>query len=312
MNLHGMAMVRNEADIIEVFVRHNLTVLDHLSVVDHGSADATPSILAALVSEDLPLEVTRETSVEYRQSDVVFREVLRILSTTEADFIILLDADEFLKVPSRSRLEIALSSMPIGMHAVQEWHTYVPDFSRTLDPVALLRSARKVTPTSGWHKAIIARHFLNSPMLIVDGNHFLQKPPDTPGDRSVEHFPLLPEESALAHVPIRSADQFTAKIAVGWLARLAARRNDPTLSPTLAFHWREAYEMLAAGKRFSTDDLIAMAANYSVPRAEWVIPDPATWVDDPFVSAIELRYTKFAQVDALSSVLTFAEELARR
>jgi len=311
MKLHGMAMVRNEADIIEVFVRHNLTVLDHLSVVDHGSTDASASILAALVSEGLPLEVTRETSLEYRQSDVVSHEVLRILSTTGADFIVLLDADEFLKVPSRSRLEAALASMPSGMHAVQEWHTYVPDFSRTLDPVARIRSSRKVMPAHGFHKAIIARHFLNSPMQIVDGNHFLLKPVGTAGDRSVEHFPLLPEESALAHVPIRGADQLTAKIAVGWLARLAARRNDPTLSPTLAFHWREAYEMLAAGKSFSTDDLIAMASNYSVPRAEWVVPDPATWVDDPFLAAIELRYTRLAQVNALSSVLRFAEGLMR-
>ena len=35
-------MVRNEADIVEAFVRHNLRVLDAMLVVDHGSTDATP------------------------------------------------------------------------------------------------------------------------------------------------------------------------------------------------------------------------------------------------------------------------------
>ena len=42
-------MVRNEADIVEAFVRHNLTVLDGMAIVDHGSIDATLSILTSLV-----------------------------------------------------------------------------------------------------------------------------------------------------------------------------------------------------------------------------------------------------------------------
>ena len=39
-------MVRNEADILEAFVRHNLTVLDRMLVVDHGSMDGTAEMLS--------------------------------------------------------------------------------------------------------------------------------------------------------------------------------------------------------------------------------------------------------------------------
>ena len=52
MKLYGVAMVRNEADIIEAFVRHNLTVLDGLVVVDHSSDDGTSEILSALTAFD--------------------------------------------------------------------------------------------------------------------------------------------------------------------------------------------------------------------------------------------------------------------
>jgi hypothetical protein len=49
MRLFGVMMVRNEADIIEASVRHNLSVLDGLVVIDHGSFDATADILVALL-----------------------------------------------------------------------------------------------------------------------------------------------------------------------------------------------------------------------------------------------------------------------
>jgi hypothetical protein len=38
MRLIGITMLRNEADIVEAFVRHNLSVLDALVLIDHASA----------------------------------------------------------------------------------------------------------------------------------------------------------------------------------------------------------------------------------------------------------------------------------
>ena len=66
MRIVGVAMVRNEADIVEAFVRHNLTQVDALTVVDHGSTDGTSEILAALVAEGLPLALERDASLAQR------------------------------------------------------------------------------------------------------------------------------------------------------------------------------------------------------------------------------------------------------
>ncbi|MEP6998210.1 MAG: glycosyltransferase family 2 protein, partial [Betaproteobacteria bacterium] len=61
-------MVRNEADVIEAFVRHNLSVLDGLAIIDHGSLDGTGDILAKLQTENLPLRVERDDQPEFFQS----------------------------------------------------------------------------------------------------------------------------------------------------------------------------------------------------------------------------------------------------
>jgi glycosyltransferase involved in cell wall biosynthesis len=49
--LVGLAVVKNEADIIEAMIRHNLQFLDALVVVDNASADQTAQIVGALVPE---------------------------------------------------------------------------------------------------------------------------------------------------------------------------------------------------------------------------------------------------------------------
>jgi len=53
VRLLGAAHVRNEADIVEAFVRHNLVLLDGIAIVDHASVDATPDILRVLKDEGL-------------------------------------------------------------------------------------------------------------------------------------------------------------------------------------------------------------------------------------------------------------------
>lgn len=50
-----VSMVKNEADIIESFVRHSLTYADELIIADHQSSDGTWEMLQKLRAEGLPL-----------------------------------------------------------------------------------------------------------------------------------------------------------------------------------------------------------------------------------------------------------------
>ena len=309
MKLWGVAMVRNEGDIIEAFVRHNLSVLDGLAIVDHSSTDATPEILAALSAEGLPLRIEVDAELEFRQSDIITRLTRRVLATTDADFIFLLDADEFLKVPSRDRLEAALASLPAGVHAVQEWHTYVPDFSRALDPASLIRSARRVRHgLEPRYRAVVSRDFLQTPTLIAEGSHLVVRRVGAENHPKIQHARLTADESAVAHIPIRSAAQFGAKIAIGWLSCLM----QPGRAPGLSSHWRDSYGLLRSGKALTPETLTLLAANYDVPESERKPLDRIVFADDPFLADIEIVHQGAARADALALVLQFAEKLARR
>ena len=305
-------MVRNEADIIEAFVRHNLTVLDGLAIVDHGSIDGTSEILAALAAEGLPLAVSRDDSVGHYQSVITTRLVRQVLARTPADFVFVIDADEFLKVPSRPLLDHVLHGLAPGLHALIAWQTYVPDFTAAQPDddvrVCIAGAKRVAADRHGLYKVVVARHFAQSPAAaIAMGNHLVF--PSAEGTvlgQSNPHARIAPDVVALAHVPVRSREQFTAKIAIGWLAILATR-----VAPgNAAYHWRQEYEELAAGKVLTPERLTAIASNYSLRKSDWHAPETVALWDDPFLAPIESRYAHLGRGDPLSLVLAFAARMA--
>ena len=66
-----VSMVRNEADVIESFVRHNLGWADRLYVAVHESSDETLSILQALQGDGLPIVLSEVKGAAQLQSEVV-------------------------------------------------------------------------------------------------------------------------------------------------------------------------------------------------------------------------------------------------
>ncbi|HEX6137045.1 MAG TPA: glycosyltransferase family 2 protein [Casimicrobiaceae bacterium] len=119
MRLFGITILRNEADIVEAWVRHNLTVLDGMAVVDHGSMDGTSDILDALQREGLPLRVMRDASPGFFQAERMTALARQTLVRERADFTFVIDADEFIKAESRASLERALAEIPPDAHATE-------------------------------------------------------------------------------------------------------------------------------------------------------------------------------------------------
>ncbi|HVN36345.1 MAG TPA: glycosyltransferase family 2 protein, partial [Casimicrobiaceae bacterium] len=59
MRLAGIAVIRDEEDVLEAFVRHNVRFLDHLYIVAHRCRDGSERILQSLRCEGLPISVVR-------------------------------------------------------------------------------------------------------------------------------------------------------------------------------------------------------------------------------------------------------------
>jgi hypothetical protein len=304
MRLFGIAMVRDEGDVVEAFVRHNARVLDGLIVADHGSLDGTREVLGRLREEGLSVRVVPIDEPAFFQSRRITELAREALGRDGADFVFALDADEFLKVSSRPTLERALAAVPRGMHALVHWQTYVPDD---------LENAVSFGPGHLWwrlaserhamHKVAVSRGLLDTPRAVVtDGNHLVSEPSAVAPPR---HARLPVEVAALAHCPVRSRAQLTAKVVTGYLADLAAQAP----GREFAHHWGELYREIAEGATLTAERLREIACNYTIPRAKWRAPSDIELVEDPVSIDFELRYPATRGPDTLRRVMRFAEAL---
>src|SRR5687768_8625765 len=173
MKLIATCMASNESDVIEAFVRHNLSVLDAVVVLDHGSVDRTPEILRSLAGEGLPLVVLEDRDRAFRQGERQTYLARRYLGELQADFCFLLDADEFVRMDSRAALESGLAALPPDAHGLVRLQNYVGVGADggALNPVARItrRMAGERRPV---RKAVVRAGFARGAKGHVSlGNH---------------------------------------------------------------------------------------------------------------------------------------------
>ncbi len=97
MKLFGVMMVRNEADILEMNLRHHFAQgVDQFLVVDNGSSDGTLAVLESF-ADDGRLRWIRDAG-PYDQSDIT-TDLAREAGTMGADWVVPIDADEFWYAP---------------------------------------------------------------------------------------------------------------------------------------------------------------------------------------------------------------------
>ena len=97
----GIMMAKNEADVVEAFVRHNLNYLDALVIVDNESVDDTRKILVQLQQEGLPIILFDDPVVGHFQAEIVTAVYRKVVPKFKPRFVFLLDADEFVVASSR-------------------------------------------------------------------------------------------------------------------------------------------------------------------------------------------------------------------
>ena len=310
MKVWSVSMVRNEADIVEPWVRHNLAVLDGMAIIDHGSIDRTLDILRRLAGERLPLVLIDGKAPGYLQEQMTTALARQVFAQTGADFVVPLDADEFLKTPSRDAMRRALAAIPSGMHGLLHWLTYVPDFARPAgDILALLRGARRIgVERQVFYKAVVTRHLLDTPAAALGhGNHCVAASLHGRLEDAPPHARVRAGHAAIAHVPIRSADQFCAKVVTKKLGRIAARAD---WKPDAAS--QAAYDSIVAGRPLDAATLTEYAVNWSVRRSMWEPASEEALVEDPFLASIELRFTPGTAAAPLPIALAAVERMVSR
>jgi glycosyl transferase family 2 len=308
LNIVGISMIRNDADIVEPFVRHCCRLLDHLFIVVHSPEDGTDEILKALHAEGLPITLVIDDEPAFLQGERLTWLAREAHAGLKPDFIFPLDADEFLLPADREAIEASLETVPPHAPAGRvRLRTFLPTADDPADePNPLRRIRYRVRDEGKVTKVVLSRAFAADPTLVLDhGNHGLLRI-----GAAATHVPVPGLRAlALAHYPVRSAAQVINKTIVGYLAHIASER--PSVEEErLATHWRRCYE-----------DLVVRGATRGMSEQQvmgWfhgrrdVEQDAETFVCDPTPTDDALRYTHLVRNDSYATLARFAEHLIRK
>ena len=290
--LIGLTMVKNEQDIIEPMIRHNAALLDVLILLDNGSVDETRIIAMSLARELGNVVVTESAAFGYTQGERLTRLLHAAQSSYFADFVLFLDADEFIGATSRKDLQIELGKIPPNGFGGMTWHNFVlTDGATIVDPPhGLTQRPAETRPT--W-KAVLRLDGAFQPDLVVSrGSHAI-----TQAGKLLPRV-LLPN-LPLWHFPIRGRAQITAKALVGWLACLAA--NPRAFESAESNHWQAMFRHIVDRSGVDATDLRSMSIHYGDPRyvpGTSLLPEPPT-VHDPAPIQTSRRYSTGAFLDPL-------------
>lgn len=292
--LVGLCVARNEADIIEAMIRHNLKFLDRLHVVDNRSDDATPEILAAMAQEaEGRLFWSRDGREGHAQQAIINEKLGNFARLDGLAHVVLLDADECLRGdPEVLRAQASATTKPLRL----KWVTYLPDASddpAQLNPL-LRMTRRRVAENPQYYKVTVPAGLIGK-VKVRPGNHALMV-----GNRTFYGTQI--DGITLAHFPVRSAEQFAAKVLTGaWSVRWRGleSRNE-------ARHWRELAARIMMAGDIAEVDWISEAQRYAAKGV-------AETVLDPLIAAGEqdLRYTPVAGEMLPRRLIGFAEGLVR-
>jgi hypothetical protein len=220
LRLASITFLRDEATIVEAFLRHNSRFVDRMFVIDDGSRDATPEIIALLRQEGLDIElIDRPRSGGFYHSYSTTSALVEILANGEWDAVVPLDADEFLVADSRAAFEEDICGIPSGsvgglspihyalstrddptiendLVRIQHGHDLWPRAWKVLVPAMLGRSGN-ASFSEGNHAFLVGGIAAPSHTLRTRLAHFRARSPDE-----------LVAKSLTAHIRWRAREDF--------------------------------------------------------------------------------------------------------
>lgn len=244
MKIVAVTRILDEADIAEAFVRHTARHVGHHVLLDNGSRDGTREILADLQREGLPVTVFGTGSVAFSEEAALtwlFREAA---AAHGADWVMFLDADEF--VDDRAAPG-GLAALLAGWDGAEvpplQVLVALADYVAIVHDVAaqacVPRRIQWRADRSGNLKTIVSTRRGTDGITVDAGGHG--------GHWTATGAQLGPamldERLVHAHFGERDTWQWLVKVVRGWAKVLASGAENERAGK--AGHYREAFELLA-------------------------------------------------------------------
>jgi hypothetical protein len=245
-----ISMVKNEQDVIELFLRHNRQFFDAMIVLDNGSTDHTREIIVSCARELGGIFFTDLPRLDYAQSEFMTAALHFAQSAFFADFVCFLDADEFIGASDKAYFDRCLSAVPVGAASQHNWQTFLPNLDSPItengDPMARM-TLRRETENPQFSKLFLHLGGATVPGLTMDrGNHSVR----SSTERTLTVVPV--PDLLIRHFPVRSSAQLLAKGVLGWMSNISKK---PSLVDEKAgyhgesYQWKSIFDLAADGVR---------------------------------------------------------------
>lgn len=246
MPTFGIAMVRDESDVIGPVVEKMLEQVDEVIVADNVSTDGTRDILEAL-----PIIVVEDKEPGYYQSAKMSR-LAHLAAEKGATWVVPFDADEVWYAPFHERIADLVEGLaPQWLTAEARLYDHVSTSQDPDEPNPLLRLGwRRREP--GPMGKVACR--IRDDLVINQGNHSATYSGGT--TRFTDHL-------VIRHFPYRSSEQFARKVRNG-----AAAYRETDLPVEQGAHWRQYGDILDAHGEAAVKDIYRTWFWSSDPNAD--------------------------------------------
>jgi len=302
LKIYGLSMVRNEADIIGLFVAQAVGLFDKFLLVDVSSTDGTWEFLQNVVGEHLNL-VLYKCRTKERYQAASMSALARLAIKEGADWLFFLDCDEFLPADGRAEFETALQTFPCDvMHL--PWMNLIPssysDFSSFSWNQIYFWSGR----VSSYRKvAVSSLYFERFPQAFLhEGNHNISPFEGAEPCAEILGPPLL-------HIPVRSLNRLKYKLTIG--LRSIATKHDRLQSEGV--HFSDIQSVIGAG---ATDAgyINAIVANYgeSMSGIDPIFPEREGWPEKSLPRYLQEQSLPPVQARTLGATLMADAQISWR
>jgi len=311
-NIWAITMVKNESDIIESFCRYTLCYSDGIIIQDDVSSDNTIDIIQNLINEGLNIILLRSekkiiSKEGYGKLQVINAMIKLAIEEHDADWVIPVDADEFLICADGSSPRRQLEELDESIEHQIKWRTYIYEKSPKDGNIFLPYNFKhfRNPKLERLYKTFISKEiFYNYDCTVALGNHSIifsgsTRPP-------IDY----PDNLLLAHYPIRNENQLLSKIIIGELNYLCVHERRGS-----GIHWHKIYEQIKKTGKLEKEQIKSFSLEYDSGELgidytqNDLTAEYGTFKTDFLQKNIILKYTEFNRDDYLNKILTHIENI---